>query len=52
MWGLILLIGGLVLTVATYSSASQQGGTYIIAYGPMIVGAIRLIRGLAGSSGS
>src|ERR1051326_5942467 len=46
MWGAILLVGGIILTAVTYDNASTQGGTYVIAYGPMIVGAIRLFRGL------
>jgi uncharacterized membrane protein len=44
--GLLLLIVGIAITSATYSSASQQGGTYIVAYGPIIFGVIRLFRGL------
>jgi hypothetical protein len=47
MWGAILLGVGLLITLVTYDSASREGGTYVIAYGPMIVGAIRLFRGLA-----
>ena len=46
--GSILLVVGLLITVGTYNSASQSGGTYFIAYGPMIVGVIRLFKGLAG----
>ncbi len=43
-----LLFGlGLLVTVATYGSASESGGTYVVAYGPMIVGVIRIFRGLA-----
>jgi hypothetical protein len=45
--GGILLGLGLAITLITYDSASQSGGTYVIAYGPMIVGAIRLFKGLA-----
>jgi hypothetical protein len=45
--GLILLVVGIVVTAATYDSASRQGGTYIIAWGPMVFGAIRLFKGLA-----
>ena len=48
VFGLILLVVGLALTLGTYDSASRSGGTYIIAYGPMIVGVIKLFRGLAG----
>ena len=44
--GLLLLIVGIAITSATYSSASTQGGTYIVAYGPIIFGVIRLFRGL------
>ena len=47
LWGAILLGLGLVITMVTYDSASREGGTYVVAYGPMIVGAIRLFRGLA-----
>jgi hypothetical protein len=47
--GGVLLALGLIITLATYESAASSagGGTYIIAYGPMIYGAIRLFRGLA-----
>ena len=48
VFGSILLGVGLLITLGTYDSASQSGGTYFIAYGPMIVGVIRLFRGLAG----
>jgi hypothetical protein len=45
--GSVLLGLGLLITLVTYDSASTSGGTYVIAYGPMVVGAIRLFRGLA-----
>ena len=45
--GLVLLVIGIVVTAVTYGSASESGGTYIIAYGPMIVGVIRIFRGMA-----
>jgi len=45
--GLILVVVGIIVTAATYDSASRSGGTYIIAWGPMVFGAIRLIKGLA-----
>jgi hypothetical protein len=47
MYGGVLLALGLIITLVTYDSASRQGGTYVIAYGPMIYGVIRLFRGLA-----
>jgi len=46
-FGSILFAVGLLITMFTYDAASQSGGTYVIAYGPMLVGAIRIIRGLA-----
>src|SRR5215469_6771904 len=39
---------GLVITITTYSHAatSSTGGTYFVAYGPMILGAITIVRGI------
>jgi hypothetical protein len=39
---------GLGITVATYADASSSphGGTYIVAYGPMAFGLVRMARGL------
>ncbi len=45
--GLILLIVGIAITVITHDQASRQGGTYIVAYGPILWGGITLFRGLA-----
>lgn len=45
--GALLLGGGLVLTIATWSAASSGGGTYVLAWGPIIFGGIRLVRGLS-----
>jgi hypothetical protein len=46
VFGSLLLAAGLLITVVTFNSASQSGGTYIVAYGPIIVGVIKLARGL------
>ena len=46
-WGAVLLVIGIVITAATYSSVSESGGTYLLAWGPMLVGAIKIVRGLA-----
>lgn len=45
--GLVLLVIGLVVTVVTYSHASSSptGGTYIVAWGPILFGAIGAVRG-------
>lgn len=48
IYGLILIAIGVIITAVTYDSASREGGTYIVAYGPIIVGVIRLFKGLAG----
>ncbi len=45
--GAILLVVGILVTAFTYDSASREGGTYIVAWGPMVFGAIRLFKGLA-----
>ena len=45
--GAVIFLIGLVISLATYGSASSSrtGGTYFIAYGPMIFGVIGIIRG-------
>lgn len=37
--------GGLLLTLVTFSAASG-GGHYVLAWGPMVYGAIRMLRAL------
>jgi uncharacterized membrane protein len=49
--GLVLIVIGILITAVTYDSASKSGGTYIVAYGPIIVGVIKLFRGLARGAG-
>ena len=46
--GVILVVIGVVITAATYSAAAsnRHGGTYIVAYGPIAVGILRILRGL------
>jgi len=47
--GLILLVVGIAITVVTHDNAEDNGGgTYVIAYGPMIIGGIRFFQGLFG----
>jgi hypothetical protein len=50
--GLVFLVGGLLLTVFTYASASSSSGgaRYIVAWGPMLYGVFRLIRGASSDS--
>jgi hypothetical protein len=50
--GGIVCVVGMVITVATYSAASEGGGRYVIAWGAIIWGAIQFFRGMAQSSQS
>ena len=45
--GALWCIGGVVVTAVTYQAVAGAGGTYIIAFGPIIFGAIQFFRGLA-----
>jgi len=46
--GLVFFIAGLAITAATYSHAasSPSGGTYIVAWGPMVFGVLSIVRGM------
>ncbi len=48
VFGGIMFIVGLVITVGSYSAASDSGGggRYVVAWGAMIFGAVRFIYGL------
>ncbi len=48
--GGLFFIGGFAVTVVTYTNA-VNGGTYVIAWGAIIFGAIRFFRGLAEKRG-
>jgi hypothetical protein len=52
LYGALWCVGGIVVTAATYSAASDGGGTYVVAWGAIIFGAIQFFRGLAQSSGT
>jgi hypothetical protein len=43
IFGVLWLVGGLLLSLITYSIASRSGGVYFVAYGPVIYGVIRII---------
>jgi hypothetical protein len=51
LFGAIWCIGGPLVTVFTYQSASG-GGHYVIAWGAILFGAIQFLRGLAQSAGN
>jgi len=42
--GYFWIVGGLALTLATYALSSSSGGTYVVAFGPMIYGAFLVMR--------
>ena len=44
MWGIGMLVLGGVITLGTYAAAAD-GGSYFVATGLLVVGAINLIRG-------
>ncbi|MCO6004798.1 hypothetical protein NE236_07385 [Actinoallomurus purpureus] len=44
--GAAFFVIGLLITVLTYSHASGSGGVYVVAWGPMLFGGIRMIIGL------
>jgi hypothetical protein len=41
-----LCVGGILVTVVTYSMVADSGGTYFIMWGPAIFGAYRFVRGM------
>lgn len=45
IYGALWCIGGIVVTVATYSAASG-GGTYIVAWGAILFGGLQLLSGI------
>lgn len=48
--GGLWIVGGLIITIGTYTMASN-GGTYFITYGPIIYGVIRFFKGVAKTVG-
>ena len=45
VWGAIWCVGGIIVTAATYSAA-EGGGTYVVAWGAILFGAIQFFQGL------
>ena len=46
VFGGMLCVVGLVITVGSYSAAISGSGRYLVAWGAMIFGGIRFFRGL------
>jgi hypothetical protein len=49
LYGALWCIGGIVVTVGTMSAASG-GGTYVVAWGAILFGAIQFLQGMANKS--
>jgi hypothetical protein len=51
MVGLGWCVGGIVVTVVSYTTAASGpgGGSYIVAWGAILFGGIRFLKGLAAS---
>lgn len=47
-FGSLWCIGGTIVTAATYSAASD-GGTYVVAWGAIVIGGIEALYGLLGT---
>ena len=45
LYGALWCVGGLIVTGITYAAASD-GGTYVVAYGAIILGGIQFIKGI------
>lgn len=46
-FGAVWLVAGIIVSVVTYQQAvAAGGGVYVIAYGPVLYGIYRIIRGI------
>ncbi len=48
IFGALWAIGGTVVTTTTYEQATEEGGTYIVAYGAILIGIFQFLMGLGG----
>ena len=46
LYGALWCIGGLIVTAVTYSNASNEGGTYVVAWGAIVFGGYQFIKGI------
>jgi len=51
LYGALWCIGGIVVTVVTYSAAAAGGGSYVVAWGAIIFGGIQFVHGAIQSAG-
>lgn len=45
--GAVVCIIGIVVTVLSYGAVAKTGGSYVIAWGAVVFGALRFVRGLS-----
>lgn len=50
LYGALWCIGGTIVTVYSYSAASEGGGRYMVAWGAIIFGGVQFVRGLIAST--
>ncbi len=51
LFGALWCVGGIVVTAATFAAASNSGGgSYVVAWGAIVFGAIQFFRGLSQSA--
>ena len=46
--GTMLVVVGVLVTAATYSTAHLAGDRYLLAFGPVVIGVIAMVRGFIG----
>jgi hypothetical protein len=46
LYGALWCVGGTVVTVVSYTAVAESGGTYIVAWGAILFGAIQFIKGV------
>jgi hypothetical protein len=49
--GALWCVGGIIVTVATYRFASENGGTYVVTWGAIVFGAMQFFRGFLRAMG-
>lgn len=46
IYGALWCVGGIIITIGTYSAASNGGGTYVVTWGAILFGGIQLFKGI------
>ncbi|MDQ3369923.1 MAG: hypothetical protein M3680_31275 [Myxococcota bacterium] len=46
--GTMLIVVGVVVTLATYGTSQHDGDKLLLAFGPIVIGAIAMVRGFVG----